>query len=121
MELVQKGCLGRRFKKLVEFLLYLLEQGPTEKKVIELALRSGQPIPKKIREAPDFPLGLELFYLSWEELSTCRSSGFGLGPIPWLAVNDYCLTYEIEDDQREDMFYHVRQLDDAYLKFQDKK
>lgn len=121
MELVQEGHAGGRLKKLIDFLLYTLEQGPVEKGIIEQALQTGRSIPKKIQNAPDFPLGLDLFYFAWEDLGTCRMSGFGMGPIPWIAINNYCLTYEIEGEQREDMFYHVGRLDDAYLKHLDKK
>jgi hypothetical protein len=121
VEHVQKGCSGRRFKKLVDFLLYTLEQGPIEKGIIKTALQQGRGIPERIQNAPDCPLGLQLFYLSWEELSTTRALAFGLGPIPWDAIDYYCRTYDIKGEQREDMFVHVRALDNAYLKWADKK
>ena len=121
MESVQEGCTGDRLKKLIDFLLYVLEQGPVEKGIIKQALQQGLPIPKKIQNAPNFPFGLDLFYIAWEELGTCRPTAFGVGPIPWTAIHDYCLAHEIEGDQREAMFYHVSQLDETYIKHQTKK
>lgn len=45
----------------------------------------------------------------------------GLGPIPWTAVNEYCNTYGIHGEQREDMFYHVEHLDDVYRDYVEKQ
>jgi hypothetical protein len=78
-------------------------------------------LPKPIQEAPELQLGLELFYGAFFDLASCRTSGMGEGPIPWSAIRDYCVTFEIEGEQREDMFYHVRALDVAYLERQAEK
>lgn len=73
------------------------------------------PLPKAIADAPELELGLDLFYLAFMDLTTCRSMGFGEGPIPWSAVRDYCDEMELEGDQREDMFNHIRMMDTTYL------
>jgi hypothetical protein len=51
------------------------------------------------------------------ELTTCRTLGYGEGPIPWTAINTYCKVNRITGDQRDDLFYHVRNLDSEYLKW----
>jgi hypothetical protein len=66
-------------------------------------------------------MGLELFYVAFLDLTSCRASGFGEGPIPWTAVNDYCLRKEITGEQAADMFSHVQTLDSVYLNFRSKK
>jgi hypothetical protein len=73
------------------------------------------PLPKAIADAPELELGLELFYLAFMDLTTCRSMGFGEGPIPWTAVRDYCDDMELVGDQRDDMFAHIRMMDTVYL------
>lgn len=79
-------------------------------------MREGRPLPKKIRNAPELILGLEFYYNAFEDLSSCRELGFGVGPIPWTAMKDYCHEYDITgDDDLEDFFYFIRQMDNAYL------
>ena len=43
------------------------------------------------------------------------------GPIPWNAIYQYCLLLRLSEEMIEDMIYHVRELDNAYLSYQDKK
>lgn len=64
-------------------------------------------------------LGEFEFYLeAFKELSSCRSVGMALGPIPFTAVVEYVRYYEIED---VDFHYLIRRLDDHYLLLQSKK
>lgn len=54
------------------------------------------------------------FYLNaFRELSTCRNSGFGPGPIPFTAIEAYARVFEVED------FFEflgiIRQMDYCYL------
>lgn len=79
------------------------------------------PLPQRIANAPELQVGLDLFYLAFLELSSCRSIGFGEGPIPWLAIQRYCEVHEIEGEQREDLFYHVQRLDQSFLDWRAKK
>lgn len=60
-------------------------------------------------------LGLELFWEAFWELTTCRSVGFSMGPIPWLAMREYAVTFEMGGDQQDDLFYLVREMDNAYI------
>jgi hypothetical protein len=66
-------------------------------------------------------MGLELYYGAFLDLTTCRSVGFGAGPIPWSAINDYAITFDIVGEMRDDLFCYVRELDSAYLEYQSKK
>jgi hypothetical protein len=46
---------------------------------------------------------------------TTRPIGFGAGPIPWTAINDYALRYGLCGDLFEDFVTFVRAIDDAFL------
>lgn len=79
------------------------------------------PLPQAIVNAPELQLGLDLFYVAFTDLSTCRSIGMSEGPIPWTAVRDYCDELLLEGDQREDMFFHIREMDVSYLNYRTSK
>ncbi len=59
-------------------------------------------------------MGLQLFMTAFMDLNSCRPVGFGLCPIPWIAIHDYCERLGIVGEQREDMLFHIQTLDDAY-------
>lgn len=97
-------------------MLYVLEQGPNEKAIVDQCVRNRVPLPQAIANAPELELGLDLFYIAFMDLTTCRAMGMVEGPIPWTAVQSYCDELLLEGDQRDDMFYHIREMDGAYLK-----
>lgn len=102
--------------------MYWLEQGPTEKVIIEQCVRQRLPLPDKIANAPEIAFALEVYYLAFMDLTSCRGSGYGTeGPISWLAIHQYADAKRFEDDQREDLFYFVQKLDMVYLNFKTKK
>lgn len=93
-------------------------QGPVEAGVLRQALALKAPIPKKFAEAPELPLGTELYLEAFWDLDSCRGVGLGLTAIPWSAVMDYAQAYELDAEQTEDLVYFVRVLDTAYLQHQ---
>ncbi len=102
-------------------MLYHLEQGPVEKKIIAQCQREQLPLPSKIANAPELYLGLEFVYDAFAELNSCRTHGMSEGPIPWTAMNTYCGVYGVEGEAKQDFFYLVRALDNAYLDYQAEK
>lgn len=96
-------------------MLYSLEQGQTEKKILDNCVRFGQPIPDKIANAPELWLGLGLYYTGFQMLTTSRSSGMGIGPISWVSISEYCLVNEIDGEARDDFIYLINAMDSAYL------
>jgi len=102
-------------------LLYLLEQGPTEQKIIQMCIQSRRPLPEAIRDAPEVPLGLGLFFSGFLDLNDERSIGFSEGPIPRRAMREYCEEHDLQDEVREDFFYYTKMLDQVYLKHQTAK
>jgi hypothetical protein len=67
--------------------------------------------------APVLGVGLEFIYGSFAKLTSCRPQGFGVGPIPWTAVSQFCRDYHIEDEDREDFEELIAKMDEAYLKY----
>lgn len=60
------------------------------------------------------------FYIeSFRELSTCRSQGFGMGPIPFTAIIDYSKIYNVEDF--DEFLYFIRLMDSKVIELETKK
>lgn len=56
------------------------------------------------------------FYIAafWD-LSTCRSFGMGIGPIPWRDIVAYARQARLAEDVASVFVYVIRQLDAEYL------
>lgn len=94
----------------------MLELGPTEQSIAKQSVRSGQPIPDRIANAPALRLGL-LFYLqAFFDLDAERSQGMGLGRIPWSSVIQYAAHYELDEEQTDSLLDFIRIMDVAHLK-----
>lgn len=100
---------------------YQLQQGHIEQQIIEQAVKSGQPIPNRIENAPSIWAGLELYYLGFLDLNSSRSFGMALGPISWVVIEQYCRLKGLDEDQTEAMHHHVAAMDKVYLEHMDKK
>lgn len=65
-------------------------------------------------------IGPFIFYVdAFNELSTCRQSGMGIGKIPFTAIHEYAKIYNIEDFQSFN--YLIRVMDNKVIKLSDKK
>ena len=103
-------------------MLYALEQGPNERRIIEQCLRENRPYPKAIAEAPDLEPDLTLFYLAFWELRTTCNNGFGDGEISWLAMQEYCdRAYVTDEETREEFVDFIRSLDRCYIEWRSGK
>lgn len=94
-------------------MLYCLEQGRTERRIIEECIRRKRALPKAIKEAPRLQFGLELFFDAWCDLQGDRG-GMGDGRIPWTAIESYCRYNDYDEDLREDTHYLIRAMDEAW-------
>ena len=66
-------------------------------------------------------IGVLSFYVDvFRELSTCRQSGMGVGPIPFTAVVEYFRLFDT-GMSLDDFLFIIRVMDNAYLDFEDKK
>lgn len=86
-----------------------------ERKLVEQALRSGEPIPDRIANAPELQIGLSLYLNAFFDLDSERNSGMSLAPIPWSRIKDYAKAYDFDDEQTEDLLFFVKKMDRAHL------
>lgn len=84
--------------------------------MVKQAVRSGQPIPDRIQNAPILRFGLNLYLQAFFDLDSERSQGFGLGRIPWLAIKQYAMYYELDIEQTDCLIHFIRAMDAAHLK-----
>jgi hypothetical protein len=96
-----------------------MDQAPIAQKIIQIAVKERRPIPKKIADAPDIDLGLELYFEAFLELHTCRL--YEGGPIPYAAVIEYADRFGFDDEQVDLALYLVRALDNVFLDRQAEK
>lgn len=80
-----------------------------------------RPLPERIQNAPDLLVGLELYFNAFVELNTCRSTGWSAGPIPSWCIEEFCDRLELDEEETEDVHYHVRNMDAAFLKYSSRK
>lgn len=59
------------------------------------------------------------YFDCFRELSSCRSIGMAVGPIPFTAVVEYSRIYGVEDF--EEFLYLIRRMDDKFLELESKK
>ena len=83
--------------------------------MIQECFRRKRPIPERIQNAPDLLTGLELYFEAFIELNTCRSAGGSPGPIPSWCIDEYCIRLGLTEDEAEDLHYHIRMMDQAFL------
>lgn len=102
-------------------MLYHLRNSQMESKIAEQSLKQFGRLPKEMEEAPELLEGLDIYLDAFFELSSERSIGMGEGPIPRSAIHEYCEREAIEGDLKQDLMYHVRAMDNAYLEFQSQK
>jgi len=60
--------------------------------------------------------GDDLYLMAFWELSSCRSFGMGVGPIPWNHIVAYGERKGLDARMLELFLYVIRALDEVYLK-----
>jgi hypothetical protein len=96
-------------------LTYQLEMGTHESRIVRECIAKRCRLPDSIANAPQLTFGLEVYFEAFRPLSTCRSFGFGAGPIPWTAVQEFAERARMSEDQADDLHYYVEAMDSAYL------
>lgn len=77
--------------------------------------RFNQPLPDAIANAPELYLGLELYYNGFNQLSSSRPQGFGVGAIPLSYILDYCQVYSIIGEDMDDFVWFITNIDRKFL------
>lgn len=98
--------------------MYDLTTGQVERGLLELSLAQHMAIPDSVQNAPQLAPGLEFYYEAFKTLSTTRSYGMGVGPIPWTAMHQYFVAYGLPGDLFDDFVALLVYLDNEYIKWQ---
>jgi len=88
---------------------YELNLAPHEKNIIQNAVRFNKPIPKKFQNSPRLEPSERLYYIAYNDLTTCRN--FELGPIPLDKILFYCDNYNFDDEQTDIAIEVIRRVD----------
>ena len=81
---------------------------------MDAARAKGRPLPDWYLAEPELQPGDAFYLRAWHDLSTCRSIGMDLGPIPWTAILAYSHHLGLCDSMVETLALIVRQMDEAY-------
>jgi hypothetical protein len=95
--------------------------GKAEQRIIRQCYARRKALPDRIENAPDLFIGLELYFNAFIELNTCRVSGWSAGPIPSWCIAEYADRLGLTEEEAEDLFYHIRMMDQEFLKYSDRK
>jgi len=55
-----------------------------------------------------------LYYGAFFDLTTNRV-GFGDGPIPWQAIEEYARLNYYDEEQKDDLHFYIAKMDEAFL------
>ncbi len=89
--------------------------GPIEQNIAKQAFRAGAPMPDRIANAPTLQIGLQLYLQAFFDLDAERSHAMAVTPIPWTSICAYAFAHNLDDEQREDLLFLVRRLDNAHM------
>lgn len=90
--------------------------GSSEQIIVGMAVRTGQPIPDRIRFKPKLLPGLDLYLQAFYALDSERPIGMmSPGRIPWSKVYQYASVYKFSPEQFDDLTFYISALDEAHL------
>jgi hypothetical protein len=96
-------------------LQYYLGIGKSEQNIVKQSVRTGQPIPDAIKNAPTLKLGLNLYFSAYTDLDSERTHYDGPTPIPWTAIKSYAVAHNFDSEETEDLFYFIKAMDNFNL------
>lgn len=79
------------------------------------------PLPKRIQNAPQLLLGLELYFSAFVDLTNDRVNGMGIGRIPFMTILHYADYIGCSQEQTDDMLFYVQQMDMVYVNWQNER
>jgi hypothetical protein len=112
-----RSCAGQGNKKLTDVLLHsIVWPEEVERRTRQECARFGEELPPDLVNPPKLFLGLALYLNAFFDLDFERDLS-KFEPIKRSACFDYASDYELNDCQREDLWYYVARMDKTYLKY----
>jgi hypothetical protein len=90
--------------------------GPIEQKIARQAMRERQPLPDRIAKAPTLLLGSQFYLDAFFDLDAERSHAMAPVAIPRSCIVEYAKEYELDEEEKDDLIYLVRCMDNDRLK-----
>lgn len=88
--------------------------------MVEWGRKTGN-ISVEILNAPDLHIGLELYWVAFCELGTCRPPAMaGAAPIPWTAIEQWSDKEELDEEQNQRLHLLLGRMDKAYSEWAEK-
>ena len=75
------------------------------------------PLPEKIKNRPEVPVGLDLYWKAFSDLNSDRQIGMSEGPIPWSAIHRWGFRQGIWGEEFERLSAVIQGMDMAFLDF----
>lgn len=82
---------------------------------MQAALAKGRPPPAWSAQEPPLGEADGFFLLSFGDLSTCRTFGFAMGPIPWVAIVEYADRAGLLGQIHTGFVRVIREMDQEFL------
>lgn len=82
---------------------------------VELGLEKGRPAPEWYLDKPELDSSSMLYLYFFNQLSSCRSVGMGIGPIPWTAIITYAEFREFNYRETITFVNIIQLLDSVFL------
>ena len=86
-----------------------------------MARKQNMPVPDKIKNAPVLNMGLLFFWKAYQDLTSDRDVGMGVGPIPWLSMSEWGSRHRVRGDDFERLVYILRAMDATFMEHSGKK
>ncbi len=79
------------------------------------------PVPDKIKNTPTLSMGLHMYWKAFQDLSSDRDVGMGIGPIPWSAMSAWADRNGIRGDNFERFVTIIKGMDTVFVEHSSKK
>lgn len=94
----------------------MLDMAPIEQNIARQAMRANEPLPDRIANAPTLQIGLQFYLDAFFDLDAERTHALAPTPIPRSCIVEYAKEYRLSDEQKDDLIYIIRRMDNEHLK-----
>ena len=92
-----------------------MKEGKDFRRDAKMVYQSTGMLPKQWQNSPKVEDRYEWLFTAFFELTSCRSVGFGVGPIPWTAMKLYADYLELDETEFYFMRIVLSRLDAVYI------
>jgi hypothetical protein len=80
-------------------------------------LYDGLAVPEHLANPPQAHPWLAHYFHAFQDLHTSRQIGMSAGPIPWVAIREYAMLNDYDEDETEELHRFVTAMDEVYLQW----